>query len=146
MLTLNQQIEAGKHFENIFRLIKSSFVTNTSNIFEPHEIRHFFLMMPGVTFRILGNFFSQKPLNSGFHDCPRTCELEPPNGHIFIDSPSIPRRNSSWKIRRYFIDFERRIHVEIMTSIRRGFDFQNRSNIDEFSTWIFRCLSVVKST
>ena len=44
-----------------------------------------------------------------------------PNGHIFVDSPSIRRRNSTWKIRGNYIDFERRIHVEIMTSIRRGY-------------------------
>ena len=69
-----------------------------------------------------------------------------PNGHIFVDSPSIRRRNSTWKVRRDFIDFERRIHVEIMTSIRRGFDFQNRRSIDEFSTWIFLCLFDVEST
>ena len=43
-----------------------------------------------------------------------------PNGHIFVDSPSIQRRNSTWKVRRDFIDFERRIHVEIMTSFRSG--------------------------
>ena len=69
-----------------------------------------------------------------------------PNGHIFVDSPLIRRRNSTWKICGNYIDFERRIHVEIMTSIRRGFDFQNRRNIDEFSTWIFLCRFDVKST
>ena len=69
-----------------------------------------------------------------------------PNGHIFVDSPSIRRQNSTWKVRENYIDFERRIHVEIMTSIRRGFDFQNRRNIDEFSTWIFLCRFDVKST
>ena len=69
-----------------------------------------------------------------------------PNGHIFVDSPSIWRRNSTWKVRGNYIDFERRIHVEIMTSIRRGFDFQNRRNIDEFSTWILLYRFDVKST
>ena len=55
-----------------------------------------------------------------------------PNGHIFVDSPSIWRRNSTWKVRRDFIDFERRIHVEIMTSIRCGnFDVNSIFKIDE---------------
>ena len=40
---------------------------------------------------------------------------------------------------RAFINFERRIHAEIITSIRRGFEFQNRQTIDEFSAWIFLC-------
>ena len=62
-----------------------------------------------------------------------------PYRHIFVDSPSIRRRNAMWKVRRDFIDFERRIHVEIMTSIRRGnFDldsaFKIDKNIDEIST------------
>ena len=69
-----------------------------------------------------------------------------PNGHIFVDSPSIRRQNSTWKVCRDFIDFERRIHVEIMTSTQCGFDFENRRNIDEFSTWIFLCHFDVKST
>ena len=38
-----------------------------------------------------------------------------PNGQIFVHLPSIRRRNSTWKVRRNDIDFERRIHVEIMT-------------------------------
>ena len=55
-----------------------------------------------------------------------------PNGHIFVDLSSIPSRYSTRKIRRYFIDFERRIHVEIMTSIRRGkFDADSSFKIDE---------------
>ena len=62
-----------------------------------------------------------------------------PNGHILVDSPSIRRRNSTWKVRRNYIDFKRRIHVEIMTSIRRG-------NVDEFSKWIFRRCFNVEST
>ena len=49
-----------------------------------------------------------------------------PHGHIFVHSPSIRGRNSTWKVSGNYIDFEKRIHVEIMTSIRRGFDFQNR--------------------
>ena len=40
------------------------------------------------------------------------------NGHIFVNSPSIRCRNSTWKVRRNYIHFERRIHVETMTSIR----------------------------
>ena len=39
------------------------------------------------------------------------------NGRILVNLPSIQHRNSSWKIRRDFIGFERRIYVEIMTSI-----------------------------
>ena len=42
------------------------------------------------------------------------------NRHIFVDLPSIRRLNSTWKVRRDFINFESRVHVEIMTSIRRG--------------------------
>ena len=57
-----------------------------------------------------------------------------PNGHIFVDSPSIRRRNSTWKVCRDFIDFERRIHLEIMTSIRRGnFRVDSTFKIDEIS-------------
>ena len=48
------------------------------------------------------------------------CRRTDPNGHIFVDSLLIRRRNSTWKVRRDFIDFERRIQVEIMISIRRG--------------------------
>ena len=44
-----------------------------------------------------------------------------------VDSPSIRHRNSTWKVRQNYIDFERQIHVEIVTSIRRG-------NIDVDST------------
>ena len=32
---------------------------------------------------------------------------EYPNGHIFVDLPSIRRRNSPWKVRQNYIDFER---------------------------------------
>ena len=55
-----------------------------------------------------------------------------PNGHIFVNSQSIRRRNSTWKVRGNYIDFERWIHVEIMTSIRRGyFDMDSTFKIDE---------------
>ena len=57
-----------------------------------------------------------------------------PNGHISVDLPSIRRRNSTWKVRGNYINFERRIHVEIMTSIRRGyFDVDSTFKIDEIS-------------
>ena len=57
-----------------------------------------------------------------------------PNGHIFIHSPSIRRQNSRWKVRWNYIHFERRIHLEIMTSIRRGyFDVDSTFKIDEIS-------------
>ena len=68
------------------------------------------------------------------------------NGHIFVDSPSIQRGNSTRKVCGNYINFERRIHVEIMKLIRRGFNFQNRQNIDEFSTWIFLCRFDIEST
>ena len=68
-----------------------------------------------------------------------------PNGHISIDTPSIRSRNSTWKVRRNYINSEGRIHVEIITSIRRGFDFQSRGYIDQISTWIFPCCFDVKS-
>ena len=55
-----------------------------------------------------------------------------PNGHIFLDSSSIRRRNSAWKVCRNYIHFEWRIHVEIMTSIRCGhFDVDSVFKIDE---------------
>ena len=57
-----------------------------------------------------------------------------PNGYISVDLPSIRRRNSTWKVRENYIDFERRIHVEIMTSIRRGyFDVDSTFKIDKIS-------------
>ena len=56
------------------------------------------------------------------------------NGHILVESPSIRRRNSTWKNRRNYVDFERRVHVEIMTSIRRGnFNVHSTFKIDEIS-------------
>ena len=66
--------------------------------------------------------------------------LPPPilaNGteHLWLqNSTSIRRRNSTWKVRRNYIDFERRIHVEIMTSIRRWyFDVDSTFKINEIS-------------
>ena len=57
-----------------------------------------------------------------------------PNGHILVDSPSIRRRNSTWKVCRNYSDFDRRIHVETMTSIRRGnFNVDSTFKIDEIS-------------
>ena len=54
------------------------------------------------------------------------------NGHIFVVSPSIRRRSSTWKVRGNYIDFERRIHVEIMTSSRRGnFDVDSTFKVGE---------------
>ena len=60
------------------------------------------------------------------------CSKRNPNGNIFVDSSSIRRRNSTWKVRGYYIDFESRINVEIMTSIRRGyFDVDSTFKIDK---------------
>ena len=57
-----------------------------------------------------------------------------PNGHIFVDSPSIRCRNSTWKVRGNYIDFDRRIHVENMASIRSGyFDVDSTFKIDKIS-------------
>ena len=70
-----------------------------------------------------------------------------PDGHIFIDSPSIRRRNSTWKVRGNYIDFERRIHVEIMTSIRHGHsDVDSTFKIDEILMSSSRGFSYVGST
>ena len=70
-----------------------------------------------------------------------------PNGHILVDSPSIRRRNSTWKVRRNDIDFKRRIHVEIMTSIRSGnFDLDSTFKIDEISMNSLRGFFDVVST
>ena len=44
----------------------------------------------------------------------------PANGYIFIDSPLIRRQNSMRKVHWNYINFERRIHEEIMTSIQSG--------------------------
>ena len=70
-----------------------------------------------------------------------------PNGHILVDSPSIRRRNSTWKVRRNDIDFERRIQVEIMTSIRRAnFDVDSSFKIGEISMSFSRGFFDVAST
>ena len=54
------------------------------------------------------------------------------NGRIFIDSPSIRRRNITRKFHQNYINFETRIHMEIMTSIRRGnVDVDSIFKIDE---------------
>ena len=55
-----------------------------------------------------------------------------PNGHIFVDSPFTRRQNSTWIVCGNNIDFERRIHVEIMSSIRRRyFNVDSTFKIDE---------------
>ena len=60
-----------------------------------------------------------------------------PSGHILVDSPSIRRRNSTWKVRRNDINFEGRIHMEIMTSIRRGnFDVDSIFKSTKYR-WVF---------
>ena len=54
--------------------------------------------------------------------------------HLSQFAPSIRRRNSTWKVGRNYIDFDRRIHVEIMTSIRLGYsDVDSTFKIDEIS-------------
>ena len=84
-----------------------------------------------------------------------------PNGRILVDSPSIRSRNSTWEVRRNYIDFERRIYWEIMTFIRRGnfdvdstfkiniismssprgfFDIVSTSNRRNFCTGCFHCI------
>ena len=43
-------------------------------------------------------------------------------------------RNTTWKVRRDFIDFERRIYVEIMTPTRRrNFSVDSAFKMDEIS-------------
>ena len=70
-----------------------------------------------------------------------------PNRHIFIDSPSIRRPNSTGKVCGDFIDFERRIHVEIMTSIRRGsFDLDSTFKLGKISMRFLRGFFYVVST
>ena len=79
-----------------------------------------------LRFGVFPFFWALAPTNNVFlivswrSPAANNCRNKRPNGHILIDSPSIRRRNSTWKVRRNYIDFERRIHVEIMTSIRRG--------------------------
>ena len=50
------------------------------------------------------------------HEVPYTCIFYH-HGHIFNDSPSIRRRNSTGKVRGNYINFERQIDVKIMTSM-----------------------------
>ena len=62
-----------------------------------------------------------------------------PNGHLFVDSPSIQRQCSTWKVRRDILDFERGIQMEIMTSIQRGnFGVDSTFKIDEISMRFLR--------
>ena len=93
-----------------------------------------------LRFGVFPLFWALAPTNNVFSivswrsAAANNCRNKRPNGHILIDSPSIRRRNSTWKVRRNYIDFERRIHVEIMTSIRRGyFDVDSTFKIDEIS-------------
>ena len=45
---------------------------------------------------------------------------------------------STWRSHRYFVDFESRIHVELMwIEFPRGFAVQNECNFNELSTWNF---------
>ena len=70
-----------------------------------------------------------------------------PNGHILVDLPSIRRRNSTWKVRGNYIDFEERIDVEIMTLMRRGnFDVDSTFKIDKISMSSQRGFFYVVST
>ena len=49
-----------------------------------------------------------------------------PNGHIFVSSPSIRRRNSTWKVRGNYIDFENppgNYYIDWTWIFRWGFDF-----------------------
>ena len=70
-----------------------------------------------------------------------------PNGHIIVDSPSIRRQNSMRKVRGNYIDFEKLIHVEIMTWIRRGyFHVDSTFKIDEKSMSFPRGFFYVVST
>ena len=69
-----------------------------------------------------------------------------PNGHIFIDSPSIRLQNSTWHVCRDFINFETRLHVEIATSIRPGnFNVDLTFKIDEISKSFARTIFCVVS-
>lgn len=44
-----------------------------------------------------------------------------PNGYVFVNSPWIQDRNSTAKVLQYFIDYEKLIQVEKMTSIRHEY-------------------------
>ena len=60
---------------------------------------------------------------------------------------SIQRRNSTWKVLGNYVNFERRIHVEITTSIRRGyFEVDLTFKIDEMSVSSPRIFFYVVST
>ena len=57
---------------------------------------------------------------------------ELPNGYTFVDSPLNRGQNSPRRVCRDFIDFKRRIHVEIITLIRRGnFNMDSTLRIDK---------------
>ena len=93
-----------------------------------------------LRFGVFPLFWALAPTNNVFSivswrsAAANNCRNKRPNGHILIDSPSIRRRNSTWKVRRNYIDFERRIHVEIMTSIRLGyFDVDSTFKINKIS-------------
>ena len=74
------------------------------------------------------------------------CFSDISNTHHPMDT-SIRRRNSMWKVRGNYINFERQIHVEIMTSIRRGyFDVDSTFKIDEISMSFPRGFFYVVST
>ena len=63
-----------------------------------------------------------------------TLQVKQPKGHTFVDLSLIRRQNFTWKVRGNDIDFEKRIHVGIMTSIRRGnSDVDTTFKIDEIS-------------
>ena len=96
-----------------------------------------------LRFGVFPLFWALAPTNNVFSivswrsAAANNCRNKRPNGHILIDSPSIRRRNSTWKVRRNYIDFERRIHVEIMTSIRRGnVDVVRLSKLTKYR-WVF---------
>ena len=80
------------------------------------------------------------------------------NGLHPMDTSLLIRHRFDVEIPRgKFIDFSSKLHPFWQTNLRgnydigstrifrRGFDFQNRRNVDEFITWIFLCRSDVKS-
>ena len=58
----------------------------------------------------------------------------------------IPRRFVAEIPRVKFVEISSVLKAESTWKFRRGFDFENRHNIDEFSTWIFPCCFDVEST
>ena len=60
--------------------------------------------------------------------------VELPRGK-FVEFTSILKGESTWNF-----------DIDSMWKFRRGFNFQNRHNIDEFATWIFLCRFDVEST